>query len=168
MVDAIQSGDSGHTSEELGDLFLHVVMQSQIAEEEGLFTFNDVAEGITTKLIRRHPHVFGDLSANDSGEVLGLWQRIKASERAEDGLPERPAHPLDRYPASMPIARRLHDHLSIENANGDSIALGDQLFEATRAAIAAGYDPERLLLEAAKRSMPLPVSDGKTILANES
>ena len=67
--------------EELGDLLLQVVMQAQIAEEEGIFTMDDVAKGITEKLIRRHPHVFGDVKVADSKEVLVNWEEIKAKEK---------------------------------------------------------------------------------------
>jgi len=157
VVEAIESGDAAHSSEELGDLLLHVVMQSQIAEEEGLFSINDVADHITTKLIRRHPHVFADVSAESSDDVLGVWQRIKAAERAGNDKPPRPDHPVDRYPQSMPVARRLHDLNGTHVQSGSNLSeheLGDQLFAATQSAIVAGYDPERLLLEAARRSIP--------------
>jgi MazG family protein len=157
VVDAIQSGDAEHASEELGDLLLHVVMQSQIAEEEGLFGINDVAEQITTKLIRRHPHVFGDVSAENSDDVLGVWQRVKAAERAGGGKQPLPEHPLDRYPRSMPVARRLHDLNGSKAATMTELTeaeLGERLFAATQAAIDAGFDPERLLLDAARRGIP--------------
>ncbi len=157
VVDAIQSGDAEHASEELGDLLLHVVMQSQIAEEAGLFGINDVAEQITTKLIRRHPHVFGDVSAENSDDVLGVWQRVKAAERADGGKQPPPEHPIDRYPRSMPVARRLHDlngGKAAMNTELSEVEIGDRLFAATQAAIDAGFDPERLLLDAARRGIP--------------
>jgi tetrapyrrole methylase family protein/MazG family protein len=157
VVDAIQSGDMEHASEELGDLLLHVVMQSQIAEEEGFFGINDVAQQITTKLIRRHPHVFGDVSAENSDDVLGVWQRVKAAERADGGKQPPPEHPIDRYPRSMPVARRLHDlngGKSEPKTEVPESEIGDRLFAATQAAIDAGFDPERLLLDAARRGIP--------------
>ena len=77
-----QTGNAENLKEELGDLLLQVVMQAQIAEEEGIFTLDDVARGITEKMIRRHPHVFGDTDVRDSGEVLANWEEIKKKEKA--------------------------------------------------------------------------------------
>ena len=76
-----KTGNPENLKEELGDLLLQVVMQAQIAEEESLFTMDDVAKGITEKLIRRHPHVFGDVKVADSKEVLVNWEEIKAKEK---------------------------------------------------------------------------------------
>ncbi len=76
-----KTGNPENLKEELGDLLLQVVMHAQIAEEEGLFSFEDVAEGITEKLIRRHPHVFGSLKVQNSEEVLLNWEEIKAKEK---------------------------------------------------------------------------------------
>lgn len=76
-----RTGNPENLKEELGDLLLQVVMQAQIAEEEGIFTMDDVAKGITEKLIRRHPHVFGDVEVADSKEVLKNWDEIKAKEK---------------------------------------------------------------------------------------
>ncbi|MCM1252221.1 MAG: MazG family protein [Clostridium sp.] len=67
--------------EELGDLLLQVVMHAQIAEEEGMFTMDDVIQGISEKMIRRHPHVFGGETASDSAEVLDKWNDIKKKEK---------------------------------------------------------------------------------------
>jgi tetrapyrrole methylase family protein/MazG family protein len=79
-IEAIDEKDSGHIREELGDLFLLVTMLSYMHEQEGLFTVADVLEGITAKLIRRHPHVFGEIEVRDSAEVLRNWARIKVEE----------------------------------------------------------------------------------------
>ena len=76
-----KTGNPENLKEELGDLLLQVVMQAQIAEEEGLFTMDDVAKGITEKLIRRHPHIFRDVKVSDSKEVLINWENIKAKEK---------------------------------------------------------------------------------------
>lgn len=76
-----QTGNPENLKEELGDLLLQVVMQAQIAEEEGLFTIEDVVQGITEKMIRRHPHVFGEVTVSGTGEVLKNWEAIKARER---------------------------------------------------------------------------------------
>jgi len=83
VVDAIKSGDKNHIAEELGDLLLQVVMQAQIFDESGDFTLSEVAQGITQKLIRRHPHVFGDVSVQNVDEVNQNWDKIKAEEKGE-------------------------------------------------------------------------------------
>jgi MazG family protein len=86
VLDAIERRDWDHLPEELGDLQLQIVFQSQIASEENLFTINDVLSRINEKLIRRHPHVFGDESARTSGDVVHRWEQIKAEEKlAKDG-----------------------------------------------------------------------------------
>jgi XTP/dITP diphosphohydrolase len=82
-VDAIQSGDKNAIAEELGDLLLQVVLQAQIASEHGDFSLKDVAVGISQKLIRRHPHVFGDTSVQSIDEVRQNWEQIKAAEKGE-------------------------------------------------------------------------------------
>ncbi|QOG05504.1 nucleoside triphosphate pyrophosphohydrolase [Aureimonas sp. OT7] len=82
VVDAIERRDAEDLCEELGDLLLQVVYYCQLAEEEGLFTLGDVVEGITGKMIRRHPHVFGDAEARSAGSAKGQWNRIKAEEKA--------------------------------------------------------------------------------------
>lgn len=77
-----ETGDSDNLKEELGDLLFQVLLQSQIAKEEGLFTLDDVIEGITEKMIRRHPHVFGKDTVSDTGEILTNWAQIKKQEKA--------------------------------------------------------------------------------------
>ena len=76
-----KTGNASNLCEELGDLLLQVVMQAQIAQEEGLFTIEDVTKAITEKMIRRHPHVFGEVTVSDSGEVLKNWEEIKKLEK---------------------------------------------------------------------------------------
>jgi len=82
-VEAITAGDSEEVREELGDLLLQVVFQAQLAREEGRFDFEDVARGICEKLLRRHPHVFGDRRAADADEALRNWERIKAEQEGK-------------------------------------------------------------------------------------
>ncbi len=99
-LDAMESGNRDHLAEELGDLLLQIVFQSQIASEEGSFDFADVAQGISDKLVRRHPHIFGDVKVADSKEVLRNWDAIKKTEKkarvsALDGVP-RHVPPLHR------------------------------------------------------------------------
>lgn len=81
-VDAIQAGDIGHLREELGDVLLQVVLQSQIAADAGEFTIDDVCADVNAKIIRRHPHVFGEAKAANANEVLGLWDQVKLAEKA--------------------------------------------------------------------------------------
>jgi XTP/dITP diphosphohydrolase len=83
VVDAIRSGDKNAIAEELGDLLLQVVLQAQIATEVGDFTLKEVAQGISQKLIRRHPHVFGAVEVRDMEEIRQNWEEIKAAEKGE-------------------------------------------------------------------------------------
>ena len=76
-----ETGNAENLKEELGDLLLQIVLHAQIAEEEGLFTLDDVVKGITEKMIRRHPHVFGNVQVSGSEEVLINWEQIKAQEK---------------------------------------------------------------------------------------
>ena len=103
VVDAIQSGDKNAIAQELGDLLLQVVLQAQIAGEEGHFTLTDVAQGITQKLIRRHPHVFGEVKVQDAEEVRKNWEQIKAAEKGETvEEAQRLSRKLDRYTRTLP------------------------------------------------------------------
>ncbi|MER9068624.1 nucleoside triphosphate pyrophosphohydrolase [Mesorhizobium sp. M0902] len=83
VADAIARGDLDDLRDELGDLLLQVVYHAQMAEEAGEFSFGDVVQAITTKMIRRHPHVFGDNKARSAGMAKGMWEKIKAEEKAE-------------------------------------------------------------------------------------
>ena len=100
-VEAIDEKNPAHIAEELGDLFLLVTMLSYIHEQEGAFTAGDVLDGVTKKLIRRHPHVFGGVKVKDSAEVLVNWDRIKTEQEGRkgggilDGV-SRGLPPLDR------------------------------------------------------------------------
>ena len=83
VADAIARGDLDDLRDELGDLLLQVVYHAQMAEESGEFAFGDVVQAITTKMIRRHPHVFGDEEARSAGMAKGMWEKIKSQEKAE-------------------------------------------------------------------------------------
>ena len=103
VVDAIQGGDSKAIAEELGDLLLQVVLHSQIGKEANTFAIAEVAEGIAQKLIRRHPHVFGDLQTDDIQEIHQNWERIKAEEKGEDlAQTQKLSYKLKRYARSLP------------------------------------------------------------------
>jgi tetrapyrrole methylase family protein / MazG family protein len=81
VLEALDSGDDSKFAEEMGDLLLQIIFHSQIAREEGRFTVSDVIREIHDKMVRRHPHVFGETSAKDSAEVLRNWEQLKAEER---------------------------------------------------------------------------------------
>lgn len=100
VVDAIKSGDKKEIIDELGDLLLQVVLQAQIASEVNDFTLAEVAENINQKMIRRHPHVFGDVKVNSTEEVKQNWEEIKAAEKGEttDLLSTK----LQRYARQLP------------------------------------------------------------------
>ncbi|MBG0811599.1 nucleoside triphosphate pyrophosphohydrolase [Methylosinus sp. H3A] len=109
VVDAIERGDLGDLREELGDLLLQVVFHARLAEEVGAFAFVDVVAAISDKLIRRHPHVFGDKTAASAADVSVQWAQIKAREkqlRAERrGIEEAPGL-LDGVPPALPALTR--------------------------------------------------------------
>jgi len=104
FVDAVENQDIANMEEELGDLLLQVVFHSQLAEEAGHFTFADVASGISEKLIRRHPHVFGEAKAEDAAAVVTQWDQIKQREKADKGLGPDAQNEglLGQIPAKLP------------------------------------------------------------------
>ncbi|MDJ0844352.1 nucleoside triphosphate pyrophosphohydrolase [Crocosphaera sp.] len=103
VVHAIRSENQTAIVEELGDLLLQVVLQSQIAQDNGDFSLQEVAEGITNKLIRRHPHVFGDVTVENSEEVRQNWDKIKAQEKGEKlEMAQLLSRKLDRYHRTLP------------------------------------------------------------------
>jgi tetrapyrrole methylase family protein/MazG family protein len=171
VLDAIDSGDRGKLCDELGDLLLQVVFQSQLCAEEGAFTFDDVARAIVEKLIRRHPHVFGDASVSGADEVLKNWEQIKKTEKAGEVRPT-----LEGVPKSLPALHRAHlvqkraarvgfDWDAVEGtlakldeevaevraavATGDEKQvrdeIGDLLFAAVNVSRFLGHNPEDLL-----------------------
>ena len=103
-VEAIEADDAEHLVEELGDVLEQVVLHAQIAADEGAFTIDDVVHGLNEKLVRRHPHVFGEhAAAGDGGEVQDIWDEVKAAERAASGeKDEKPQGLLDSVPRSLP------------------------------------------------------------------
>jgi MazG family protein len=158
--DAIRRGDMKGLADELGDLLLQVVFHARMAEEAGHFRFEDVAAGICEKLVRRHPHVFGDAQVATSAEQTESWERIKAAERAGSGAP---ADPLADVPLALPaLARaaklqRRAARAGLAPAEGergealDATALGDRLFELVALANRGGLDPEQALRDANER-----------------
>lgn len=105
VADAIARGDLDDLKDELGDLLLQVAFHARMAEEQGAFAFGDVVETVTAKLIRRHPHVFANAEGRTAKAVEGLWERIKAEEKAEHGE-AGPAGALDGVPVALPALTR--------------------------------------------------------------
>ena len=113
VSDAIQRDDMDDLKDELGDLLLQVVFHAQMAEEAGLFAFEDVAASINTKMVRRHPHVFGSTTAEDPVAVKVNWDAIKAEEKAErlerrkaSGMPPEDDSLLNEVPIALPALTR--------------------------------------------------------------
>jgi tetrapyrrole methylase family protein/MazG family protein len=112
VLEALESGDDGKFAEEMGDLLLQIVFHSQIAKEEGRFTVSDVIREVHDKMVRRHPHVFGEKRAKDSAEVLKNWEQIKKEERIAAGKKagveskdeKKPASLLDGVSKALPAA----------------------------------------------------------------
>lgn len=120
-VDAIEQYDATHLREELGDVLLQVVLQSQIAADAGEFTVADVCRDVNAKMIRRHPHVFGEAAAGSAEDVLSIWDNVKLAEKsAADAQTEEPEGLLDSVPASFPALL--------------------QAYKISRKAVAAGFE----------------------------
>ncbi len=120
-VDAIEQRDTTHLREELGDVLLQVVLQSQIAADAGEFTVADVCRDVNAKMIRRHPHVFGETAAGSAEDVLSIWDNVKLAEKsAADAQTEEPEGLLDSVPASFPALL--------------------QAYKISRKAVAAGFE----------------------------
>jgi MazG family protein len=173
-VDTIQRGDLEHLKEELGDVLLQVVFHSELAEEAGHFTLDDVARGISDKLIRRHPHVFAHSTAATSDAVLHQWDAIKRAEKGDErqpflhrvgnGLPallraaklqKKAAKAGFDWPDEAGVLAKLREELEELHeavATGDAAAvdeeLGDLLFSAVNLARFRKTDPEVLMAAA--------------------
>jgi len=101
LLEALDSGDPDNHKEELGDVLLQILLQSRIRQEQGDFEFDEVARSLSAKLIRRHPHVFGDVSVANSDEVVRNWDAIKADEKGSTD-----ASVLDGVPLALPALPR--------------------------------------------------------------
>jgi tetrapyrrole methylase family protein/MazG family protein len=102
VVEALEEHDMDKLAEELGDLLLQIYLHAEIARQEDHFSIGDVLEQITTKLIRRHPHVFGDVKVSEAGQVVQNWEAIKKQERAQAGQAVEQESVLDRVPLASP------------------------------------------------------------------
>jgi XTP/dITP diphosphohydrolase/tetrapyrrole methylase family protein/MazG family protein len=163
LIDTIDRDDMPHMREELGDVLIQIVFHARIAEEKGLFNFDDVAREINEKLIRRHPHVFGDGKLDTSEQVIVQWDAIKAQEK-KNGPAQAASNMFKDLPPRLPalmfaeaIWKQIEKkQLSVAGiADAERIAaigrelneetLGRQLFELAAAARAKGLDPEGAL-----------------------
>jgi tetrapyrrole methylase family protein/MazG family protein/ATP diphosphatase len=130
VIDAIDGGDRKAMREELGDLLLQVVFQAELGRREGSFAIDDVVSGIVEKLVHRHPHVFGDMKAEDAAEVLRNWEKLKAIEKKGRGI-------LGGVPRSLPAltrAQRVGEKVSRvgfdwEDARGSRAKVAEELAE---------------------------------------
>jgi ATP diphosphatase len=163
--DAIRRGDFEALRDELGDLLLQVVFHARMAEEAGRFDFAQVVDAICEKLVRRHPHVFGDAVVEDAAAQTRSWEAIKEAERAGRG-DAGPAGALAEVPRALPaLARAAKLQRRATRAGLDAqppappesarpldlASLGDALFALVARANAAGLDPEQALREANER-----------------
>ena len=111
-VDAIERGGPADLAEELGDLFLQIILHAQLAAEEGEFDLTDVYRTLGAKIVRRHPHVFGDVEVADAAEVLRNWETIKAGERADAGAAPSPFAGIARALPALPASREIQERAS--------------------------------------------------------
>jgi tetrapyrrole methylase family protein/MazG family protein len=171
LIEAIEAGEPGHIEEELGDLLLQVVFHAQMAADAGAFDVDDVAGGIVTKLVTRHPHVFGDLEVEGASEVVANWEVIKDHEKGRtsvlEGVPEALpalayATKLQRRAAKIGFdwddakgpADKVREELAeIEAAAPETLEeeIGDLVFAAVALARKQGVDPETALRRTAKK-----------------
>lgn len=155
LLDAIEAEDDHEMAEELGDLLLHVVFHCQLANERGAFDFEKVARHVTEKLIRRHPHVFGETKVKDIAEVWANWEQIKKAEKhgtkharpsALDGIPKHlPA--LLRAEKLVKKARRGKLIAGAKKTSAQKAAIAKKLFALAQTAEAHGWSAEELLRE---------------------
>ena len=152
LMDAIEAGDEHEMKEELGDLLLQVVFHCQLAEERGAFDFDAVARNIAEKLVRRHPHVFGEGDAKTVDEVWAEWEKIKKAEKAGtksdrpsalDGIPRH--LPALMYAEKLVKKARKAKLIDGKPKNVSKAKLAEQLFELAGAAQAQGWSAEDLL-----------------------
>ncbi len=161
LLDAIEAGDDHQMAEELGDLLLQIVFHAQLARERGAFDFDTVCRVLNEKLIRRHPHVFGNSTARTAQAVWAQWDRIKQTEKAGTRHERRSA--LDGIPRHLPALLRVEKLVKKARKAGllppavsprprpTRAALARQLFELAQAAQANGWSAEFLLRTEARR-----------------
>ena len=169
FIEAVEDGDPDHMREELGDVLLQVVFHARMAEEQGLFAFDDVANAIADKLERRHPHVFGEVEVSGSAEVVANWDAIKGTEAGKeerksrmDGIPRtfpallrakklqvRAAKDGFDWPDAAPVWSKVEEEMrevreAVSEGDSDHLEeeVGDLLFAVVNLARKLGVDPE--------------------------
>jgi len=173
-LEAIDEDDMELLEEELGDLLLQVVFHAQIAKENGNFDIEDVARGISDKLVRRHPHVFGDEKGtiDQADQVVDRWEQVKAEEKKQKGISNENPSIFKKLPPRLPallfandIYKRaekadVDDRLSLDKDKIDSMTqnmdqekAGRALFELVAACRKSGLDPEACLRDFASKQM---------------
>lgn len=169
VLEAVEKGNTGMLKKELGDLLLHIVMASEICDEEGRFSLEDVTRGITGKLVRRHPHVFDENVDLSPDEVERQWESIKAAEKKDEGFFESLPSTMPALQTAWRIQQRASDvgfdwpdaegartkvieelkEVESSMAEGDRqeqfSELGDFLFSVVNYVRLLGYEPEALL-----------------------
>lgn len=178
VFDAIENGDNQNLKEELGDLLYQVYAHAQIASDEGVFSLDDVALAIIEKLIRRHPHVFGDEKIDDKSSVIEKWEKIKKEEKGNkgsiiDGVPYTLPALLKAYRIQQKVSRigfdwdRIEDvchkldeeieefKIAIKSADQELISeeIGDILFTLANISRFIGVNPEEALLKTTYKFM---------------
>jgi MazG family protein len=154
MIDAIEAGDDHELEEELGDLLLQVVFHCQLARERGAFDFEKVARNITDKLIRRHPHVFGDVKVENVDQVWANWEKIKRAEK--QGTHRARPSALDGIPKHLPallraekLVKKARKAKLLDGAETRPVRskaeLGEKLFSLAQFAQMNGWSAEELL-----------------------
>jgi XTP/dITP diphosphohydrolase/tetrapyrrole methylase family protein/MazG family protein len=170
LLDTIDREDLPHMREELGDVLLQVVFHAQLAAERGDFDFDDVAREINEKLVRRHPHVFGDATAHNSEQVIDVWEGVKAQEKAAAGKSE--SQIFKKLPPRLPalmfaeeVAKRIAKQKLPADGIVDTTAIerraesltaetaGRELYELAAACRLRGLDPESALRRECDRVM---------------
>jgi NTP pyrophosphatase (non-canonical NTP hydrolase) len=160
LIDAIEAGDDHEMVEELGDLLLQVVFHCQLARERGAFDFATVCRTLADKLVRRHPHVFGDVKVKDVDQVWANWEKIKHAEK--HGTRQQRDSALDGIPKHLPALLRAEKMLKkarkaklVEVPPGpprrSQPAVAKALFELVRQAQAQGWSAEELLCDEIQR-----------------
>ncbi len=175
LVEALEEQNDSKTKDELGDVLFQVALHAQLAQERGAFTIQDVLQNLNEKMLRRHPHVFGDIKVANSEEVWKNWERIKQSEKAQDGSAPKPIQIPETIPALQraykigiktqkmgfdwsrvsEVLRKVKEELSefetewkkkeSQQASRVEEELGDLLFSVAQLVRHCGFEPEQSL-----------------------
>jgi len=161
LMDAIEAGDDGEMVEELGDLLLQVVFHAQLAQERGAYTFDDLCRRLVEKLVRRHPHVFGDVKVKDVDQVWANWEKIKQAEKT--GSRHERKSGLDGIPVRLPALMKaqklvkkawkagLAEAPAVRRPARSPNRLGAELFRLAEICHTNGWSAEELLLQETRR-----------------